>query len=237
MTREWLAIELPRTDYAEVQALQQQCVAAKCENRLGNDLMFLLEHPAVFTLGRNGGRENMMVSDAFLDSVGVRVVTSERGGNITYHGPGQIVGYPVIDLHRIRMGVEDYVNALEELMIAVARQWDIPARRDPRNRGIWVDGAKAGSIGLCLRHGMAFHGFALNVNNDLTPFQWINPCGLADVQMTSLARFVGGEIPLEEVRAALWQAAAGVFDVTLTPCDISDLKRRLSAKGAFTEEV
>jgi lipoate-protein ligase B len=84
---------------------------------------------------------------------------------------------------------------------------------------------------------MAFHGFALNVNNDLTPFQWINPCGLADVQMTSLARFVGGEIPLEEVRAALWQAAAGVFDVTLTPCDISDLKRRLSAKGAFTEEV
>ena len=178
-----------------------------------------------------------MVSDAFLDEAGVSVLASERGGNITYHGPGQIVGYPVIDLHRARMGVEDYVSALEELMITVARNWGVAAQRDPRNRGIWVDGAKAGSIGLCLRHGMAFHGFALNVNNDLTPFQWINPCGLAGVRITSLGLIAGAEIPLEELRATVWQTVARLFDVTLTTLDVEELQGLLSEGSADVAEV
>ena len=237
MTREWLAIDLPLTDYAAAQALQERCLVAKRAGRLRNDIMFLLEHPAVFTLGRNGGRENLMVSDAFLDEAGVSVLASERGGNITYHGPGQIVGYPVIDLHRARMGVEDYVSALEELMITVARNWGVAAQRDPRNRGIWVDGAKAGSIGLCLRHGMAFHGFALNVNNDLTPFQWINPCGLAGVRITSLGLIAGAEIPLEELRTTVWQTVARLFDVTLTTLDVEELQGLLPEGSADVAEV
>ncbi len=123
MKRKWLAIDLPLTDYGQAQVLQERCVAAKTDGRLPEDLMLLLEHPAVFTLGRNGGRENLMVSDAYLATAGVGLMPSERGGNITYHGPGQIVGYPVIDLQRARMGVGDYVAALEDLMLSVAQAW------------------------------------------------------------------------------------------------------------------
>lgn len=237
MKREWLAIDLPQMDYGKAQILQEQCVAAKADGRLREDLMFLLEHPAVFTLGRNGGRENLMVSDAFLDEAGVRVMPSERGGNITYHGLGQIVGYPVIDLQRARMGVGDYVGALEDSMLAVAKAWGVVADRDSRNRGIWVAGAKAGSIGLCLRHGMAFHGFALNVNNDLEPFQWINPCGLAGVRMTSLRQVSGHEIPMPELRQTVWQKIAQVFDVSLQPLSAGELDRLLAEAPAIAKEA
>ena len=237
MKRKWLAIELPLTDYGQAQVLQERCVAAKTNGHLPEDLMFLLEHPAVFTLGRNGGRENLMVSDAHLASAGVGLMPSERGGNITYHGPGQIVGYPVIDLQRARMGVGDYVGALEDLMLSVAQTWGVAADRDDRNRGIWVDGAKLGSIGLCLRHGMAFHGFALNVNNDLTPFQWINPCGLAGVRMTSLEQVLDREIPMDELRQTVWQTAARVFDVTLQPIVLETLDRLLSEEPPVSRKL
>jgi lipoate-protein ligase B len=237
MKRKWLAIDLPLTDYGQAQVLQERCVAAKTDGRLPEDLMFLLEHPAVFTLGRNGGRENLMVSDAHLASAGVGLMPSERGGNITYHGPGQIVGYPVIDLQRARMGVGDYVGTLEDLMLSVAQTWGVAADRDDRNRGIWVDGAKAGSIGLCLRHGMAFHGFALNVSNDLTPFQWINPCGLAGVRMTSLEQVLDREIPMDELRQTVWQTAARVFDVTLVPITLETLNRLLSMEPPVSRKL
>jgi lipoate-protein ligase B len=223
MKHPWLAIDLPATEYSQAQALQERCVAARRDGRLASDLMLLLEHPPVFTLGRNGGRENLMVSDAFLQAAGVAIVPSERGGNITYHGPGQIVGYPIVDLLRARMGVADYVTALEDLMIAVAREWGVHAERDARNRGIWVDGAKAGSIGLCLRRGMTFHGFALNVNNDLTPFQWIHPCGMAGVRMTSLGQALGGRIPMDRLRQTVWRKVAEIFGVRLQPATVDDV--------------
>ena len=235
MKDEWLAIELPLTDYAEAQDLQMRCVAARGDGRLAQDLMLLLEHPAVFTLGRNGGRENLMVSDAFLAEAGVGLVASERGGNITYHGPGQIVGYPVIDLFRSPMAVRDYVAALEALMIAVAREWGIDAVRDARNPGVWVDGAKVGSIGLCLRRGISFHGFALNVNTDLAPFEWIHPCGLADVRMTSLQKVSGRRIPMAALRQSVWRKLAETFDVAARPFAVEELSdllgRSPSGKG------
>jgi lipoate-protein ligase B len=236
MTPAWLAVDLPLTDYGRAQALQIECAAARRDGRLAQDVMLLLEHPPVFTLGRNGGRENLVVSDAFLEDAGVRVMSSERGGNITYHGPGQIVGYPVLDLHRIRMGVEAYVTALEELMIAVARQWGVTATRDARNRGVWVNGAKAGSIGLCLRHGMTFHGFALNANNDLTPFEWINPCGMAGVRMTSLKQAAGETIAMDDLRQSVWQHTARVFNVRLQPVSPADLRFLLNGRKAAPKE-
>ena len=237
MKREWLAIDLPRTDYDRAQALQERCVAAKHAGRLSNDLMLLLEHPPVFTLGRNGGRENLMVSDAFLQEAGVSVRSSERGGNITYHGPGQIVGYPVLDLQRTHLGIADYVAALEDLMIAVAEEWGVAAQRDPRNRGVWVNGAKVGSIGLCLRHGMTFHGFALNVNNDLTPFEWINPCGLAGVRMTSLARAAGHDIPMDRLRQSVWRQVCAIFGVVLRPAAVNELFNDPAGVIAFDKEA
>jgi len=161
---------------------------------------------------------------------------SERGGNITYHGPGQVVGYPVIDLHRARLGVEEYVSLLESLMMDVASHWGVPAVRDSRNRGVWVGGAKAGSIGLCLRHGMAFHGFALNVNIDLTPFEWINPCGMAGIPMTSLQRAAGVEIPMNDLRQTVWRTSSRLFDVHFKPITLADLQALLANHTAAAKE-
>ncbi len=213
----WHFLELPLTPYEEAQALQVDCVAARRDGRLAQDLFILLEHPPVFTLGRNGGRENLTVSDAFLEQAGVAVIASERGGNITYHGPGQMVGYPVIDLQAARLRVADYVWALEEVMLRVAAAFDIAAERNARNNGIWVGSRKLGSIGLCLRRGVSFHGFALNAINGLEPFDWINPCGLTDVAMTSLQREQGQAMSMGALRRATRAAMADVFQIELRP--------------------
>jgi len=231
----WLAIDLPLTDYAKAQDLQIQCVAAKREGRLQNDLMFLLEHPPVFTLGRNGGRENLMVTDAFLDGAGVRVMPSERGGNITYHGPGQVVGYPVIDLHRARLGVEEYVSLLESLMMDVASHWGVPAVRDSRNRGVWVGERKLGSVGIAVRRGISYHGLALNVNPDLTPFQWIHPCGLHGVDMTSLALEAKKEVTAEAVIPGILRHLADVLEAGVEETPPAFLATRMGA--GFPEEA
>ena len=225
----WHFLELPLTPYEEAQALQVDCVAARRDGRLATDLFILLEHPPVFTLGRNGGRENLTVSDAFLEQAGVAVVASERGGNITYHGPGQVVGYPVIDLQAARLGVADYVRALEEVMLRVAAAFDVTAERNARNSGIWVGTRKLGSIGLCLRRGVSFHGFALNAINGLEPFGWINPCGMADVAMTSLKQERGQAMTMAALRRATRTAMADVFQIALRPISCDRLRTLIEA--------
>ena len=221
---EWHLLELPLTPYAEAQKLQINCAAARYGGALARDLFILLEHPPVFTLGRNGGRENLTVSDAFLKQAGVEVAASERGGNITYHGPGQIVGYPIMDLQAARLGVADYVRALEAVMLKVAAHCGVKAERNERNNGIWVGARKLGSIGLCLRHGVTFHGFALNANNGLEPFSWINPCGMADVGMTSLKQERGGAIGAGELRRATCKAMEDVFRIGFWPIRLDRLQ-------------
>ncbi len=227
----WHLLELPLTPYAEAQSLQAGLAAARRERRLRHDLLILLEHPPVFTLGRNGGRENLTVSDAFLAQAGVEVVASERGGNITYHGPGQLVGYPIVDLQASRRGVADYVRDLESVMLAVAAVFDVTAGRNARNSGVWVDDRKLGSIGLCLRRGVTFHGFALNANNTLEPFDWINPCGMADVRMTSLSRERGRDVDARKLHPATRKAVEAVFGVALHPIRLDRLQEVL-APGA-----
>ena len=227
----WHFLELPLIPYEEAQALQVDCVAARRDGRLTTDLFILLEHPPVFTLGRNGGRENLTVSDAFLEQAGVTLIASERGGNITYHGPGQVVGYPVIDLQDARLGVADYVRALEEVMLRVAAVFDVTAERNARNSGIWVGTRKLGSIGLCLRRGVSFHGFALNAINGLEPFGWINPCGMADVAMTSLKQERGQTMTMAALRRATRTAMADVFQIELRSIT-DDRLRTLIEKAA-----
>ncbi len=228
---EWLLLELPLTPYTEAQALQTECAAARREGRLTADLLILLEHPPVFTLGRNGGRENLVVSDAFLKKAGVEVVASERGGNITYHGPGQVVGYPIMDLEAARLGVADYVRALETVMLRVAAAFSVTAERSSRNSGIWVGARKLGSIGLCLRRGVTFHGFALNANNSLEPFGWINPCGMADVGMTSLKRERGQKMAPADLRRATRTAMESVFKIDFRSISLERLRRLLAGAG------
>lgn len=223
----WFCLDLPQTDYQRALELQYQLVAARKDNRLAHDTLIMLEHQSVYTLGKRGGKENLKVSPEFLQHSGIQVVPIERGGNITYHGPGQQVVYPIIDLQASRLSVADYVNGLEEVMIRTVRQWDVRAERNPLNRGVWVGMHKLGSIGIAIRRGISFHGLALNVNTDLTPFSWINPCGLNDVGVTSVQRENGRPIPMGELRRAMQAHFEQVFDIVLESIQMEELEKHL----------
>jgi len=222
------ALNLGLIDYREAWGLQQKLVAARVDKRLDRDVFLFLEHPGVFTLGRRGGLNNLLVSEEFLQKAGMPVVQIERGGFITYHGPGQIVVYPIINLHTRRIGVRDFVAAMEEAMIRTAAAWSIAAERNPVNSGIWVGNNKMGSIGIALRKGVSFHGLALNVNLDLTPFSWIQPCGLQGVGMTSMARELDRQLPMTGVRDALQNQLAAVLGMPFQACRLTDLESQLN---------
>ncbi len=217
----WVA--LPQTDYQKALDLQLTVVDAKTGGRLDTDVILSVEHPRVFTLGRRGGRENLCVSDDFLARQGVAVMPTDRGGNITYHGPGQLVVYPIIDLNHRRLKVVDFVSGLERAMIATAGHWGIDAATDPVNRGVWVGGEKLGSIGITVRRGVSFHGLALNVNTEMEPFTWINPCGLDKVRMTSFERCLGGPVPMDEARQTMAGSLAEVLGIALTTVSVDQL--------------
>jgi len=201
--------------YAQAHALQVE-LAARCHRgEIEQDLFLTVEHPPVFTLGRRGGREHLGVSEAFLNSRNIGLVPIERGGEITYHGPGQLVLYPILNLRRARLAVRDYVDRLEEIMRLVAADFGVKAGRDGRNHGVWVGNNKLGSIGIAIRHAISFHGLALNVNTDLEPFDWINPCGLRDIGMTSLAQERGAACAMDAVQSRLQHHLAQIFGVKL----------------------
>jgi lipoyl(octanoyl) transferase len=221
--RSWLCLDLPLLEYGEAWQLQARLVAARRSELLGSDIFLLLEHPQVFTLGRRGGRENLTVSESFLEQSGIPIFHVERGGNITYHGPGQLVGYGIVDLQAAGLTVLDYVTGLEEVMIRTATHWGVPSERNPLNRGVWVGTSKLGSIGIAVRRGVAFHGFAFNVNLWLEPFSWINPCGLKGIGVTSLARELSCELSIIEVRQTLKRSIESVFQVRLVATKLTGI--------------
>lgn len=214
-------------DYKEALDLQRSLVDAKTSEIMSQDLILFLEHPPVFTLGRRGGRDHLLVDDATLGMRGVEVFHAERGGDITYHGPGQLVVYPVVDLKKRGFKVLEFVETLEEIMIRVAADWGIKARRNPKNRGVWINNKKIGSIGIAIRHGISFHGIALNVNTSMDPFSWINPCGLTGVEMTSMKQALGREIVMEEVRSSAKLHIREIFGVELEQTDVNDIYKIL----------
>lgn len=186
-TEPWLSADLGLTPYGPVHGLQTALVEARRTGALQRNTVLFLEHEPVFTLGRRGGRDHLRVTTRFLEGAGVPLVHVERGGDVTYHGPGQLVVYPIVHLSSARLEVVTFVERLEEVMIRTARDAGVEAVRSPRNRGVWAGWRKLGSVGIAVRRGVSFHGLALNVNPDLTPFEWIHPCGLQGVAMTSLA--------------------------------------------------
>jgi len=220
-------IDLGVVPYGDAWSLQTRLVAARKDGVLEKDIFLFLEHPPVFTLGRRGGRDNLKVHDTFLASRGIEVVHIERGGDITYHGPGQLVVYPVMDLRKARLGIKDYVTALEEVMIRAAADQRVTAERNDLNRGVWVGMQKLGSIGIAVRHGIAFHGLAFNVNTDIEPFNWVNPCGLSGIHMTSLKQELGQEVPMEDVRRSMACHMEEAFRVRFEKTEPADLHRML----------
>jgi lipoate-protein ligase B len=221
------AVNLGMIDYNQAWKLQSDLVAAKANRSNSQDIILFLEHPAVFTLGRRGGRDHLLVSESFLNQSGIPIVQVERGGYITFHGPGQLVVYFIINLEARRLGVTDFVEALEEIMLRTVRTWGLTAQRNKKNPGIWMGNSKMGSIGIALRKGISFHGLALNVNVDLTPFSWIQPCGLPGVSMTSVKQERGQEIPMAVVRNAVKENFKSVLGLDLIDISYSDLQRQI----------
>jgi len=219
----WLCLDFGLMPYERAWAWQHKLVALRQERRLDVDVLIILEHPPVFTLGRRGGRNHLKVSEKELKSAKIPLVQVERGGEVTYHGPGQLIGYPIIDLRKARLGVVEYVTKLEEVMIRLAAAWRISAGRNALNRGVWVGQRKLGSVGIAVRHGISFHGFALNVNTALEPFEWIDPCGLEGVAVTSLARELSRKVFMPRMRAAVKQHMASVFNVRVVETAPDDL--------------
>jgi lipoate-protein ligase B len=215
MKKRWFYINLPITPYEEAWDLQCRLVAARKTGALDTNVILLLEHLPVFTLGRRGGLENLAVSETFLEKEGIAIVQVERGGNITFHGPGQIVVYPIIDLQSAGLRVVDYVYKLEEVMIRTAQDWGIVAERNSLNRGVWVGNSKLGSVGIAIRRGICFHGAAFNVNVSLKPFEWMKPCGLQDVTVTSLEQQSSGRLSMKYVRESLKAHLSAVFEIDL----------------------
>ncbi len=186
-------LQLGRVSYAEGLTLQQRLVELRHQNRIHNTLL-LLEHPPVLTLGRNSDRENVLASDELLARKGVEVHEINRGGDVTYHGPGQLVGYPILDLRSFspRLGAVDYVRKLEEVLIRTCATYGIVTERVAKRTGVWtvpsgsIPERKVAAIGVHISRGITSHGFALNVTTDLRDFDLIVPCGIADRSVTSM---------------------------------------------------
>ena len=202
--------------YAEALQLQRDLVE---ERRAGQvpDLLLLLQHPPVITLGvkGDGGRANVLVTDARLKELGVEISETGRGGDVTYHGPGQIVGYPILDLKPDRCDVHRYVRDLEEVMIRVCADYGVSAGRIPGLTGTWIGNEKVGAIGVRISRWITSHGFAFNVSTNLTDFQLIVPCGITDHGVTSLEKATGHELSLAEVEDRVASRFASVFNGSL----------------------
>ena len=206
---------LGRVSYARGLEIQESLVAERQAGR-ANDLLLLLEHDPVFTLGRNARRENMLFPAAALRERGFDVFETGRGGDVTYHGPGQVVGYPVIDLSPDRRDVHRYVRDLEEVMIRACADHGVEAGRAPGLTGTWVGRDKIGAIGVRIARWVTSHGFALNVATDLAAFDLIVPCGIRGRGVTSLERLLGRQVSIDEVVDRLARHFADVFGRAIT---------------------
>ncbi len=228
-------IDLGLIGYREAAALQQRLVAARKVAAVP-DLLLFCEHPHVITLGRNGKRENLRVSEDLLSRQGVEFHHTNRGGDITYHGPGQIVGYPILDLNGIRRDVVWYVRQLEQCMIQATSSFGIEAFRVPGCTGVWVQAGapieaasggdpkeKLASIGVHISRWVTSHGFAYNVSTDLRFFDLITPCGIADCRVTSLEKLLGHSVSRAEAMARLSDGFGEAFGLELTSATSGDL--------------
>jgi lipoyl(octanoyl) transferase len=240
-------LHLGRIPYAEGLALQQQVIAARKQNLIG-DTLLLLEHPPVLTLGRNSVRSNVLASDEFLAQRGIELHEINRGGDVTYHGPGQLVGYPIIDLRGDlpgkkgpHLGPVDYVRLLEEVLIRTCGDFGVMAQRIAGRTGVWtiaggnIQEKKVAAIGVHVSQGVTSHGFALNITTDLRDFEWIVPCGITDRQVTSLELEADHPPTLE---AALNSAARNfgrVFERQMLWC--ASLAELLHPTDSLTESV
>jgi lipoyl(octanoyl) transferase len=220
--------DLGRIGYGEALAVQQELVEQRKRGLIPNQLLFV-EHPHVITQGRNGHAENLLASEEALRSAGIEFYPTNRGGDVTYHGPGQIVGYPIVDLREWKRDVVAYVRAIEQAIIEALAEFNIAAGRIPGCTGVWVDGRKVAAIGVHISRWVTSHGFALNHTTDLRYFQYIVPCGLTK-PVTSMQE-LGSGASREQVLAALSTSLARQFQ----PSHDEPSRDRKDAGFSYTE--
>lgn len=199
-------------DYQQAWDLQKKLQQRRIKNECA-DTLILTEHPHTYTIGKGGGEENLVASESSLKREGIKVYRIERGGDITYHGPGQIVGYPILDLHDYYLDTLRFLRDLEEVIILTLKDYSVEAGRIEGLTGVWVDGEKIAALGVKMSRWVTMHGFAFNINPDLAYYQNIIPCGIADKPVTSLKKVLGREVDLNEVQEKLVSYFSQVFQV------------------------
>ena len=213
--RELWTVPLGRVAYEEALELQRHIARDRISGALPQDVLLLVEHSPVVTLGRASKGKHLIASPEFLRSKGVELFEVERGGDVTFHGPGQLVGYPIVDLKRHRLDLHWYLRKIEEALINTLADYDIVAERNPSFTGVWTKGKKIASIGVHARDWVTWHGFALNVTTDLSYFELMVPCGIDGVVMTSIARELGtDDISAQDVIERVSAKFAAAFDLT-----------------------
>jgi lipoate-protein ligase B len=191
----------------------QQRTARNVRDGADNTLI-ILEHPPTYTMGRRAAPANILPNSERLSSMGAEVFSTDRGGDVTFHGPGQIVAYPILDLRRLGLGAADYVHGLEEVILETLTRFGIRGERSPRNRGAWVGNAKIAAIGVRVSRGVTTHGFALNVTTDLSWFEHIVPCGLHGASVTSMKQQLQSPPPITTVQNAIIDSFGAHFGLS-----------------------
>lgn len=214
MTSACQMIDLGLIEYVEAWELQRQ-LAAEVASDDSVGYLLLLEHPHVYTIGRSGKRSNVILDGASSSYLTVPVLSVDRGGDVTYHGPGQLVGYPILNLRRLRYGPVDYVRSIEETLILTLADYGIAAGRVAGRAGVWIGSDKIAAIGVRLARGVTTHGFALNVDPDLAYFGGIIPCGLTDAGVTSMARLLDQPVAMSDVKRTVADHFSRVFDLEI----------------------
>lgn len=219
--------DLKIIDYEEALAIQEKLLMLRKNNYI-NDVLLLLEHNPVITIGKRGDQGNILAPEEFLQNQGVKVCFTGRGGDVTYHGPGQIVGYPIMRFQNYVSGVRELVRGLEEIFIQLLKNdFHIQAKRDFQHPGVWVDNDKITALGLSIRSGITMHGFAFNVNTDLQAFLWILSCGIIGKGVTSLKKLTNKEQDLNHIKKLIIKYFADIFQVQTNWQNEKDLRKIL----------
>ena len=239
MSRSLLIANLGLVPYADALELQRAVARARLDRRIDEDVLILLEHPPVVTTGRGTNASNLLLGKDALAARGIELFDVERGGDVTFHGPGQLVGYPIIDLTRHTQDLHWYLRQVEQVLIDALAHFGIHAERNPGKTGVWTGGRKIASIGVHARQWVTWHGFALNVTTDLSYFDVMVPCGIPDVTMTSVERellerasgpcLAPSPSLGDDVRDAVVRAAGSVFALEPRPLGASELHAMVGA--------
>jgi lipoyl(octanoyl) transferase len=209
-----MVVHLGLIEYGKAYKIQRRLHRKRINGEIP-DTLLLLEHPPTFTIGRSGSLANVLVSKEKLADEGITLFSIERGGDVTYHGPGQLIGYPIMDLSHRGKDIHRYVHELEEIIIRTLRDFSIAAARDKSHAGVWVGNEEIAAIGLSVRKWITMHGFALNVNSNLKHFAYINPCGFSDRRATSMAEFLGHPVRMNIVIKQILTYFSEIFGTSI----------------------